>query len=98
MRKEIQGPEGLGVVEIAREMQQVVSEEVVRVLRQLVLCEAMCPLVESVGGNKEKEDAANQLEQAVQTLEDQGHVEGLVEQVSTRCGRFAFVIAHIGRG
>lgn len=62
--------------------QQVAGDEVVGVFGQLVLGQACCQSVDGCRGDDEQEQITDGFEDAVQVLEDDLDLEGLVEPVS----------------
>src|SRR5216684_1117628 len=63
-------------------MQNMRGEEVVRILRELVLREGSAHLVDGRRADDEQEDATNDFEDAVEALEDDCDREGSVEPVT----------------
>ena len=94
--EEIDRPEGLGVVEIGGEAKQVVGDEVVRVLGELGAGESDGEGVQRVGGDDEEQDPADDLDDAIDALEDDADVEGPVED-ATLLGRVVRRLRHLDR-
>jgi len=71
VREQVDRTEQLGVVQVGGELEQVIGDEVVRVLSELVLREPVGEVVDCLGGDEDEDDSTDELEQAVETLEDE---------------------------
>ena len=76
-------------IQVGGGVQQVAGDQVVRVFAEFVRGQCPCQVLDGVGVEEQQQDAADDFQDAVETLEHQADLEGRVQRRRQRLGRRA---------